>query len=98
LFAATVLLFVHQVVAQQLELTSPSGKVRLKINNGERLVYNLTMDEKLILGDSPMGFQFRNETDMGRGLLLLSQVVKEINTSWMPVVKSKSDVVKVNWI
>lgn len=93
--AISLLLFTvaGQARAQEMTLRSPSGNMKLTVNNGKKLSYHLKMDGKLLFKDSPLGFSFKNEPDMGSGLLLLSKQTKAVDNRWMPVLPSKHRVV-----
>lgn len=75
--------------AQTITLISPSGNVKIVIDNKDKLTYRVIMNKKVIIMDSPMGFKFKSEPDMGTNLLLTDQKQQEINDTWTPVVKSK---------
>lgn len=79
--------------AQTITLSSPSGNIQIEINNTNQLTYRVLFNKKLIIDESPMGFQFKNEPDMGKDLVLLGQKEEEINDSWSPVIKSKHAVI-----
>jgi alpha-glucosidase len=75
--------------AQDLILNSPSKKIQVEVQNKDKLSYRILMDGKIIIMDSPMGFKFKGEPDMGTDLLLTDQKQREVNDTWIPVIKSK---------
>ncbi|WP_216848911.1 glycoside hydrolase family 97 protein [Pedobacter sp. L105] len=79
--------------AQRIELTSPSGNIHVIVQNIDKLSYQILMDEKLIIADSPLGFKFSHEPDMGTDLLLTDQKEQEVKENWVPVIKSKHAVI-----
>lgn len=75
--------------AQHLSLSSPSGNIKINIDNFAELMYRVSMDKTIIVSDSPLGFKFKNEPDMGSDLKLIGQQQDEFDESWVPVIKSK---------
>jgi alpha-glucosidase len=52
------------------------------------------MRDKVIIMNSPMGFKFQNEPDMGSDLQLVSQKEQEFDETWSPVIRSKHESIK----
>jgi len=79
---------------QTIVLTSPSGNIRVEIKNEDKLSYRVFMKDKVIIMNSPMGFKFKNEPDMGSELKLVDQKEELVNETWSPVVRSKHETIK----
>ncbi|MCX2477764.1 glycoside hydrolase family 97 protein [Pedobacter sp. MC2016-15] len=79
---------------QSFKLNSPSGNIQIEIKNTSSLNYRVQMSNQVIIKDSPLGFKFENEKDMGSDLKLIAQEIKEINEVWRPVIKSKHESIK----
>lgn len=92
-FCLALIADLYSIQAQTVILTSPSGNIQVEIKNTNQLSYRVLFNSKLIINDSPMGFQFKNEPDMGTHLLLLDQKEEEINERWSPVIKSKHAII-----
>jgi alpha-glucosidase len=75
--------------AQNFSLTSPSGNIKVNVDNFGELTYRVTMDKTTIVSDSPLGFKFKNEPDMGSDLKLIEQHQDQFDETWTPVIKSK---------
>jgi len=77
------------IQAQSIMLSSPSGNIKMDVENTSRLTYRISRNGKTIVATSPMGFKFKNEADMGLDLELIDQKEVEFNETWAPVVRSK---------
>jgi len=83
--------------AQTFKLSSPSGITNISIQNSDKISYRVSLNGKTIITDSPLGFQLRNETEMGSNLFLLDQKTSEVKQSWKPVIKSKHEIIQDNY-
>jgi alpha-glucosidase len=79
---------------QTITLTSPSGDIHIEVKNQDKLSYRVLMRDKVIIMNSPMGFKFQNEPDMGSDLQLVSQKEQEFDETWSPVIRSKHESIK----
>ncbi len=76
--------------AQNYQLTSPDGHIRLDVSNQEKLHYSVSLDGKTLVAPSLMGFQLKGEKDMAGNF----QVVNDAKAvdgveAWTPVVRNK---------
>ena len=76
--------------AQNYQLTSPDGHIRLDVSNQEKLHYSISLDGKTLVAPSPMGFQLKGEKEMAGNF----QVTNDAKTldgveAWTPVVRNK---------
>ncbi|MVT08949.1 glycoside hydrolase family 97 protein [Chitinophaga tropicalis] len=81
------------VQAQELKLSSPDNKISITINNSESLRYSVAYNGISVIHPSPLGFSFRNEPDMGKGLILRNSKQHTVNETWQPVVRAKHETV-----
>ncbi|HSC38956.1 MAG TPA: glycoside hydrolase family 97 N-terminal domain-containing protein, partial [Chitinophagaceae bacterium] len=75
--------------AQQFELTSPGRKVTVFVKTSGTLSYSLVCNNKTVVLDSPLGFEFANEPAMGTGLEVTDKKTQNIHETWQPVVPTK---------
>lgn len=77
-------------VAQTYKIESPDKKISVEVKNSESLTYSVTFDGKVVVGESPMGFQFRGEPDMSGNFEVKNDAkVKSGVEAWTPVVRNK---------
>ena len=78
--------------AQDYQLTSPDGHLRLDVSNQSTLQYSVSLDGKTLVAPSPMGFQLKGEKDMA-GNFRVTNDAKPVDgvESWTPVVRNKAD-------
>ena len=84
----TISLF-QVAVAQDFEVNSPDGKIKLLISNGEKLTWSVTFGDRMIVNPSETGFQFKNEPPMAGNFEITDSKKETIRETWIPVVRSK---------
>ncbi|GHT38268.1 alpha-glucosidase [Bacteroidia bacterium] len=85
-----MLLFATPLVsAQSYTVNSPDKSIRVQIEEGEQLQYAVTFNGRSIVEKSDLGFSFKNETDLQKGLQVIESVPSSRHELWTPVVKSK---------
>jgi alpha-glucosidase len=75
--------------AQTITVKSPDNKVEVTVSNNERLTYSVTFNGKIIINPSLLGFEFKDEPVMAANFSIVDHSVRNINETWIPVVKSK---------
>lgn len=75
--------------AQTITVKSPDNKVEVTVSNNERLTYSVTFNGKIIINPSRLGFEFKDEPVMAANFSIVDHSVRNINETWIPVVKSK---------
>lgn len=82
--------------AEEYEVTSPNKEIVLKVNNGEQLTYSISYRGNLLIDESPMGFELKDEEPMLGGFVVCQspKVEKKIE-EWSPVVRNKHAHVKI---
>jgi len=75
--------------AQTIELKSPDDKIIVRVTNNEKLTYSVSYNGKIIINPSELGFEFKDEPPMTGNFSVIDQTIKNINETWIPVVKSK---------
>lgn len=87
---AILFLDVTSAVAESYQVTSPNGEILLTVDNGERLTYSIRYRDNLLVDDSPMGFEFKDEEPMLGGFVVCTNPVVESKIeAWDPVVRNK---------
>jgi alpha-glucosidase len=76
-------------VAQNFIVNSPDNNISITINNGDLLNYNVKMKDCIIIDNSQLGFELKDEPVMNGNFSVLAQNTQTINETWKPVVKSK---------
>ena len=77
-------------VAQTYKIESPDKKITVEVKNSESLTYSVTFDGKVVVAESPMGFQFKGEPDMSGNFEVKNDAkVKSGIEAWTPVVRNK---------
>jgi len=84
------------VQAEVYKVSSPDNNITISINNNTELNYSVTFNGNEIIGESSLGFEFRNEPAMSKGFTIIGKKDVIINESWKPVVKSKHAVIQNN--
>lgn len=76
--------------AQDYRIASPDGKLVMTVHNGGKLTYDLSLDGRTLIAESPMGFSFNGEKDMdGDFTVTGSPAVSSGTEAWTPVVKNR---------
>jgi alpha-glucosidase len=75
--------------AQDYQVTSPDKKISVTIKNGEVLSYAVMFNEKPVIQESTLGFEFKAEPAMDKGFAIIDKQERAINETWKPVVRSK---------
>ena len=74
---------------QSFTLKSPDNNLVFNLKNEKQLEYSVTFRDKAIINTSILGFEFRDENPMTGNYVVLDQLNKSVNETWIPVVKSK---------
>ncbi len=75
--------------AQNFEVNSPNNTIIVKINNSDKVHYSVTFNGKVVIQESELGFEFKNEPDMYKDFVLIDRKDHVVNEIWRPVVRSK---------
>ena len=82
--------------AQNFEVFSPDHTISVSINNSDKVRYSVTFNGKVVIQESELGFEFKNEPAMSKDFVVIDRKDQVINESWKPVVRSKHAVVVNN--
>jgi alpha-glucosidase len=76
---------------QIISVKSPDEKIVVTINNGEKLTYSVSFQNRPVINNSQLGFEFKDEPAItGNFKVQDSKSQRKQNESiWIPVVKSK---------
>jgi len=79
--------------AQTFKLASPDKRTIVEISNHTRLQYTVSNNGLTIIHPSSLGFEFKDESAIGADMSVTGHVEHSINQTWMPVVKTKHQVI-----
>ncbi|GHT51975.1 alpha-glucosidase [Bacteroidia bacterium] len=75
--------------AQPYTVTSPDKSIRVQVEAGEQIQYSVTFNGRNIVEKSDLGFSFKGENDLQKGLHVVQATPSSHHEIWKPVVKSK---------
>jgi alpha-glucosidase len=75
--------------AQTFSVKSPDNRIVLNISIDEKLSYSILYRNRVVINPSSLGFEFKDELAMTGNFTIADQSVKNVNETWIPVVKSK---------
>lgn len=81
----TLVLFCATLEAQTLR--SPDGRISLQfqVDNTGRPHYSVSFKNKVVIRDSALGIEIKNQSPLTSGLRILKSTVNEVNQVWEPV-------------
>lgn len=92
------LLLATGMSAQHLRVASPDGKIQMEVRNEQTLSYSVVYKGKVLVADSPLGFEFKDEKPMQGNFALMDAPRTEAQSeSWIPVVKNKHAEAQLHW-
>jgi alpha-glucosidase len=80
--------FLH-AYPQEYTVGSPDKLIRVRIENGEKLLWSVTFGDRTIINPSAMGFELKGEPAMTGNFNVVSQESRSVREIWKPVVRSK---------
>lgn len=76
--------------AQQITVQSPDSKIAITLDNQDQLTYSVSFQGKNVIAPSPLGFELKGESPMGKQLALIqTPIIEQKTDSWKPVVANK---------
>ena len=66
------LLLATGVSAQHFQISSPDGRIQMEVCNEKTLSYSVVYKNKVLVADSPLGFEFKDEKPMQGNFALLN--------------------------
>src|SRR5438046_1016640 len=68
-------------------LRSPDGRISLtfKLDNRGRPLYSVNFNNRIVVKDSSLGFELKNQPALTSGFRILKSTVNEIDQTWKPV-------------
>ncbi|GHT52000.1 alpha-glucosidase [Bacteroidia bacterium] len=88
-FIPTLLCATQLLNAQPYTVTSPDKSIQVQVEAGEQLQYSVTFNGRNIVEKSDLGFSFKGENDLQKGLHIVQATPSSHREIWKPVVKSK---------
>ncbi|GAP72655.1 alpha-glucosidase [Candidatus Symbiothrix dinenymphae] len=85
----TLLCATQLLNAQPYTVTSPDKSIQVQVEAGEQLQYSVTFNGRNIVEKSDLGFSFKGENDLQKGLHIVQATPSSHHEIWKPVVKSK---------
>ena len=83
--------------AQTIDVKSPDNKIIVTLSNNDILTYSVSFNGRVIVNPSQLGFEFKDEPAMKGNFSIADQLVKTIDETWIPVVKSKHSQIEDNY-
>lgn len=83
--------------SQELSVFSPDKSLRFNISNSSNLTYSVSFKTSEIIGQSLMGFEFKDEPAMNGNFEVTNQNTTLTNDTWKPVVASKHSEIRNNY-
>jgi alpha-glucosidase len=74
---------------QDFTVNSPDNNIAVKVSNGEKLAYSVSFRGRTVINPSQLGFEFKDEPALMTSFSIIDHSVRNINETWIPVVKSK---------
>ena len=89
-----VALFVSCSQPQSVSLKSPDGNIKLhfEVNDSSQIVYSVDYNDKNVIEESQLGFQFSEENLFGKNLEVISTKKSSVDTTWEPVYGEQSEI------
>jgi len=87
----SLLLTIYGLTAycQEFIVKSPDNNIVVKVSNAEKLVYSVIFKGRTIITPSQLGFEFKEEPALMTNFSIIDHSDRNINETWIPVVKSK---------
>lgn len=94
----SLLLLSLNMSAQKFRITSPDQNISMEVNYEKELSYSVSYNDKKLIENSPLGFEFKNERPMKDSMLLINTPnVSLKEESWIPIVKNKHNHINLKW-
>ncbi len=77
----------------QYSVRSPKSGVEARIDVGAKITYSVNFNEKPVITNSLIRFEFKQTSPIGDNMTVLKTDVREINETWKPVLKRKAEIV-----
>jgi alpha-glucosidase len=87
-----VLLPAITITYSQYVVKSPDSFSKANIEIGEQISYSVLHQEKTVISESAIRFEFLQAPPIGKNLKVTRSSQKEINETWTPVLKRKSSI------
>lgn len=85
--------FLSICAQKQIELTSPNGEIKVKLNVGDKIYYSILYDNETLLKDNYLILSLKNTT-LGENPKLVNQKQLKVSENLTPVVPLKYSTVK----
>lgn len=82
-----ILFFAVSAYAEKYQVSSPDGKVSLKVTVEEKISYSVQFNDIKVVDQSPILFNFKQAPPLGENLSIVSKSEFDFNKSWKPVLK-----------
>jgi len=92
LMIVLVLLSTITITHSQYNVKSPNSFSKANIEIGEQITYSVFYQEKTVISESAIRFEFLQAPPIGNHLKVIRSSQKEINETWNPVLKRKSSI------
>ncbi|HEY3369600.1 MAG TPA: glycoside hydrolase family 97 protein [Prolixibacteraceae bacterium] len=91
-FTAICLLAIISMVKAQYTVLSPHSVVETKVEVSNQINYSVYFNGKQVIANSVIRFEFKQAPPMGEDMVVIKTSTREINETWMPVLKRTSSI------
>ncbi len=93
LFYTLFFLFTLSIISNgQYSVTSPNSKIEANVEVGSKITYSVKFNGKPVVQNSEISFTFKQASPLGFNLDVLKSTTRDINETWTPVLKRKSQI------
>lgn len=91
-FTAACCLIIFVVANAQYSVRSPHSLAEAKVDVGNQISYSVYFRDKPVVTNSGIRFEFQQAPPLGGEMTVLKTSTREINETWIPVLKRKSSI------
>jgi len=76
------ILFPNLASAKSVEVSSPNGKIIVRVSDQPSLTYQVTYNQETVIADSSLGMQFKYAEELGEGFTISSTERDSVSAKW----------------
>ncbi|MDD4192441.1 MAG: glycoside hydrolase family 97 protein [Mangrovibacterium sp.] len=86
----SILLNVFQLYAQGFELNSPDGRIKVQVNNSDKISWSASLDENIVIEKAEISMIFSSKPDFGLDSKIRKHDIKSVSSMIYPAVPYKN--------
>ncbi|MEN3324454.1 glycoside hydrolase family 97 protein [Mariniflexile soesokkakense] len=94
---SVLLLVIFQASAQQYDIKSPDGSIRLSVYNSDKIKWTASLNGNLIIENAEAGMDFSTGSDFGIKPIVKKYTIKSVSETIYPVIPHKDSEIKDNY-